>query len=87
MFNHAAPAANAYPGDPMPSCETNFLGAVICDGPIRPDGIFQRCSQSPGSYTGGQYPSYFPSTTNCQIVNAVNGPWPLPGFGPDHHIE
>ncbi|HEY9266343.1 MAG TPA: hypothetical protein VIQ11_17235, partial [Mycobacterium sp.] len=30
----AAPAANAYPGDPMPGCETQVF-ATYCDGPIR----------------------------------------------------
>jgi hypothetical protein len=36
-----APVAAAYPGDPMPGCITQ-LGSVLCDGPIRPDGTFQR---------------------------------------------
>jgi hypothetical protein len=82
----AAPAANAYPGDPMPGCVTQF-GSVLCDGPIRPDGTFQRCWSNPGSYTPGRYGGYIPPMVNCQIVD-TNQPWPMIPFGaPQHHID
>jgi hypothetical protein len=69
-----------------PGCETNLLGVVFCDGPIRLDGTFKRCWQTPASYTGGQYPVYVPSTTSCQMVD-TNQPRPtLPLGAPTHHI-
>lgn len=80
------PLANAVPGDPMPGCETNLLGGVYCDGPIRPDGTFQRCTYVAGSYIGGQYPSWVPPVTTCMIIDNSN--WPaLPPWVPNHHID
>jgi hypothetical protein len=71
----AAPTAHAYPGDPMPGCITQ-VGSVLCDGPIRPDGTFQRCWENYGiSYS-----------LNCEIVDPGQ-PWPLIPFGaPQYHI-
>lgn len=78
-----APAASAYPGDPAPACESNPLGALICDGPIRPDGSWQRCATSPGQYYGriglGQM-------TTCRVVT-IETCAPVPGLWPDHHID
>ena len=83
-----APLAHAYPGDPMPGCITDF-GSVLCDGPIRPDGTFQRCWSNPGSYfPGWGYvpPSYVPPMTNCEIVD-TNQPWPVIPLGaPQYHV-
>ena len=81
-----APIAAAYPGDPMPGCVTQ-MGSVLCDGPIRPNGTFQRCWSNPGSFVGGPYPVYNPPMRNCEIVD-TNQPWPLIPIGaPQYHID
>jgi hypothetical protein len=73
-----APVAAAYPGDPMPNCESAglFNTVLYCDGPIRPDGTWQRCWtwQPSGSASGG---------TRCQVISAGNLPF---GLQPDHHL-
>ena len=79
VFGPATPTAHAYPGDPMPGCETTPLGALICDGPIRPDGSWQRCGYKPG--VGGMWPQ-----TTCRIVTQENCRGPLDVDVPDHHI-
>jgi len=70
------PAAHAMPGDPMPGCETDFLGTTFCDGPLRVDGTFQRC---------GYPPCWANSCAQvlCGIVNPAVG-WPP--LNPQHHI-
>lgn len=81
-----APVASAYPGDPMPGCITQ-MGSILCDGPIRPDGTFQRCWSNPGSYVGGPSPAYIPPMSNCEIVD-TSQPWPVIPFGaPQHHVD
>jgi hypothetical protein len=78
-----AGAAHAYPGDPQPGCETTSLGTLICDGPIRPDGSWQRCAYKPG--LGGRYPQ--PPMTVCRVVTAETCRGPLDFDVPDHHID
>jgi hypothetical protein len=86
LAGFTAPVAHGFPGDPMPGCETNGLGGAYCDGPIRPDGTFQRCIYTSGSYIGGRWPSYLPPTTNCMIID--NNNWPaFPPWVPNHHID
>ncbi len=70
-----APAAYAYPGDPSPGCDGQVF-AMYCDGPIRPDGTFKRCTTT-----------YSPSTYVCRIIDN-NAPFPpIPLGQPDHHID
>lgn len=53
------PCARAYPGPDWTggaNCETNVMGALFCDGPIKPNGSWTRCMtyvQSP--FPGGMY--------------------------------
>ena len=70
-----APAADAYPGDPSPGCEGQVF-AKYCDGRIRPDGTFKRCTTTCS-----------PFTYVCQIIDN-NAPFPpIPLGQPDHHID
>ena len=80
-----APAAHAYPGDPMSGCEQGgwLNGTTYCDGPIRPDGMFQRCFYIPPQPNGL---SWFPATQGCRILD-TNAPDPYPPGTPQHHIE
>jgi hypothetical protein len=79
--------ANAVPGVPMGGCETQILGNVYCDGPIRMDGSFKRCLYAPGSWTGGLRGFYTPPVTNCFLIDPTQ-PWPaLPLGQPQHHID
>jgi hypothetical protein len=83
----AAPAANAYPGDPMPGCENGgmFNATLYCDGPIRPDGTWQRCATWQPNYVPpvGSAPGFYaPGGQQCRVIDAGSIP-----FGtPDHHI-
>ncbi len=79
-----APVAAAYPGDPMPNCESAglFNSVLYCDGPIRPDGTWQRCwtwQPSSGNVPG----SYSPGGQRCEVTDASKLPF---GLQPDHHI-
>jgi hypothetical protein len=78
-----APAAAAMPGDPLQGCTTYGLGGTVCDGPIRPDGTWKRCTYSPAWYgpTAGGGPQ-----TNCAIVTTGQLP-PLMGLTPPTHID
>lgn len=76
----AAPPAHAWPQPPPPGCEARFM-VSYCDGPIQPDGSWQRCFEnqqvwSPGlnTWIGG---------SNCYQVGP--GPDPLP-WTPQYHI-
>jgi len=79
-----APPATAYPGDPAAGCETQVF-AMYCDGPIRPDGTWQRCTSTAPSYTGGAYPVYVPPTYMCRVIGDPVPPLPL--GQPPHHID
>lgn len=75
--------ANAYPGDPMPGCESTLF-ATYCDGPVRPNNTFQRCWQTIGQWT---YYGGFGGGRYCNTVD-LNGPWPVVPIGaPQHHID
>lgn len=61
-------------------CETQAF-AQYCDGPIRPDGTFDRCQTA----FGQTYP-YIPTTHRCYPVDPSQ-PWPMFPLGqPQHHI-
>ena len=83
IIGFSTPKAHAYPGDPMPGCESTLF-ATYCDGPVRPDATFQRCWTTIGQWTnyggfgGGRY---------CNMVD-LKGPWPvIPVGAPQHHID
>lgn len=75
-----ATPANAWPTPPPPGCEQRTL-VSYCDGPVQPDGSWQRCFDNQplwvpetGSYVGG---------SNCYQVGP--GPDPYP-WAPQYHI-
>jgi hypothetical protein len=81
-----APAAHA---DPMgTNCETNLLGALYCDGPVRPDGSWTRCVDvSPQPVYGGPEGQWDGSTMpfhQCYDYDPAQPPFKL--GQPDHHI-
>jgi hypothetical protein len=79
-----APAANAYPGGPAARCETQVF-AMYCDGPIRPDATFQRCTTTFAQSAGPG--GIVPPTYMCRIIDN-NAPFPpIPLGQPPHHID
>nr|WP_052741308.1 hypothetical protein [Mycobacterium sp. UM_NZ2] len=84
----AAPVAVAYPGDPNPGCESGgFMNATLfCDGPIRPDGTWQRCWQWQANYVpgvGGNPGGYSPGGNMCAVISEDNI---QPAISPRYHI-
>ena len=55
---------------------------MYCDGPIRPDGTWQRCTTTYPSFGGGVY---VPQTYMCRVIGYPVPPLPL--GQPDHHID
>ncbi len=67
-------AAPAYAG-----CETQPF-ARYCDGPVRPDGTWDRCQVA-----FGQTSPYIPTTQRCNPVDPTA--WPMFPLGqPQYHI-
>ncbi|TXH20063.1 MAG: hypothetical protein E6R06_22825 [Mycobacterium sp.] len=83
VFVIPAPTGSAFPGDPMPGCETQVF-ADYCDGPIRPDGSWKRCMMARGSAAGGVY---VPPVNNCFIIPGVDQIPPTPLGQPPYHID
>lgn len=77
--------AHAVPGDPHQGCESAgmFDLTLICDGPIRPDGSWKRCSNWSPIYVPGQPGGFAPGGNMCRIV----GPGNIPFGTPAYHIE
>lgn len=78
-----APDATAVPGDPSPGCVNfgMFNSALLCDGPIREDGSWQRCSTWQQSYVPGSPGGYAPGGRKCEVVTpetSTNGFWGAP---------
>ncbi|OHV06024.1 CDGP domain-containing protein [Mycobacterium talmoniae] len=74
-----APASRA---DPGAGCENQDLGTV-CDGPIRPDNTFKRCSAVGALYIGKG--RFLPAREACWVVDLNTNP----DFGaglPPYHI-
>jgi hypothetical protein len=73
----------------MPGCETNFLGAVICDGPIRPGRHIPALLAQPGQLHRRPISVVFradhqlPNLERCQWAVAGGGIWP----GPPHRLD
>ena len=62
-------------------CETQPF-AQYCDGPIRPDGTWDRCQVA----FGQSYPNYIPTTSRCYPIDPAQ-PWPMFPLGqPQYHI-
>jgi hypothetical protein len=55
-----------------------------CDGPIQPDGTWQRCVTF--GRTGVSQPSYL-TNTNCQTLGPEQHPWGLAFTDPPTHID
>jgi hypothetical protein len=73
----AAPPASA-------GCQYGGLVISKCDGPVQPDGSWQRCATFPRT-TSGQS-SYLPDT-NCQTLGPDQHPWGLAFVDPQTHID
>lgn len=83
----AAPS-HAYPGDPSAGCESGgFMNATLyCDGPIRPNGDWQRCWQWSANFVpgiGGNPGGYSPGGRMCAVINHGNI---QPLISPQYHI-
>lgn len=69
-------------------CETQPF-AQYCDGPLRPDGTFERCQTTYGGPMYGQYgqvSGIVPGTFRCYPVNPAE-PWPMLPLGqPQRHL-
>jgi hypothetical protein len=66
-------------------CETNMLGALYCDSPIRADGTWDRCYKVEPTVNafGGVIA---PGAQKCYPVNPADG-WPVVPMGqPQYHI-
>jgi hypothetical protein len=68
-------------------CQTPLLADTYCDGPIRPDGTWERCHTSPGGpvYGGrGVVGSWLPPVNTCFQVDPSQ-PWPI--GQPQFHVD
>ncbi len=68
-------------------CETQPF-ATYCDGPVRPDGTWDRCFSSQPQLTYGQFgqaTGVVPSVGRCYPVDPNNFP-PTPLGQPQYHI-
>lgn len=66
------------------------LFAQYCDGPIQPDGTFERCqttyAQSMFGGPQGGFNGFVPGTYRCYPINPAE-PWPaLPLGQPQYHL-
>ena len=70
-------------------CEANMLGVQYCDGPIRPDGTWDRCWHSDAFATYGplgQVQTITPAMGKCFPVDPSQ-PWPpIPIAQPQYHV-
>ena len=75
----AAPPANA-------GCQYGGLAISKCDGPVQPDGTWQRCvvfSYSMGSGAS----SYLVPDRRCDLMGPDQHPWGLAFADPPTHID
>jgi hypothetical protein len=75
----AAPPASA-------GCQYGGLTVSKCDGPVQPDGTWQRCAVfgGYGGYGGGR-PYY--NSVNCQTLGPDQHPWGWAFNFPSEHID
>jgi hypothetical protein len=80
----SAPPASA-------GCQSATPADTYCDGPIAPDGTWQRCHQNAGGYRTywgrNVYGPVHPPTNRCYQVDPAQ-PWPpLPLGQPQYHVD
>ncbi|MGB9307670.1 MAG: hypothetical protein WCB92_29530 [Mycobacterium sp.] len=73
----AAPQASA-------GCQYGGLTVSKCDGPVQPDGTWQRCAVFSG-YGSGR--PYYSTNVNCQTLGPDQHPWGLAFNFPSEHID
>jgi hypothetical protein len=73
----SAPPASA-------GCQYGGLVVSKCDGPVQPDGTWQRCVVF-GSVGGG--PSYSVPDKRCDLMGPDQHPWGLAFADPPTHID
>lgn len=82
-----SPIAHADPGLPGTNCESNFLGALYCDGPVRADGTWDRCVDVGSQAITGQYGQVSGWTAPMHQCYHYDPAAPVFKLGqPDHHI-
>ncbi|MEE3067079.1 MAG: hypothetical protein VYA67_24615 [Actinomycetota bacterium] len=65
------------------------LGGVViskCDGPVQPDGTWQRCVVFPPAGGRDGSPVYV-TNTNCQMLGPDQHPWGVAFNDPPTHID
>jgi hypothetical protein len=79
---HSAPGASA-------GCQPGAPFAISkCDGPVQPDGTWQRCVTFQQTSIGlRDSPSSYLTNTNCQTVGPDQHPWGLAFVDPPTHID
>jgi hypothetical protein len=75
----AAPPASA-------GCQYGGLVISKCDGPVQPDGTWQRCVVFAHSMGGGAS-SYLVPDRRCDLMGADQHPWGLAFADPAAHID
>jgi hypothetical protein len=76
----AAPPANA-------GCQYRGVGVISkCDGPLQPDGTWQRCVAF-AQWMGGGASSYLVPDRRCDLVGPDQHPWGLAFADPPTHID
>ena len=69
-------------------CQYGGLVASKCDGPVQPDGTWQRCVTFQQTSIGlRDSPSSYLTNTNCQTVGPDQHPWGLAFVDPPTHID
>ena len=76
----AAPPANA-------GCQYGGLGVISkCDGPVQPDGTWQRCVTTQVPSFDRSYPGFY-RQTSCQMMGPDQNPLGFAYFDPLTHID
>ncbi|HEY2501405.1 MAG TPA: hypothetical protein VGI68_08270 [Mycobacterium sp.] len=75
----AAPPAGA-------GCQYGGLVISKCDGPVQPDGTWQRCAVFAHSMGGGAS-SYLVPDRRCDLMGPDQHPWSLAFADPATHID
>lgn len=75
----AAPPAGA-------GCQFGGIALSKCDGPVQPDGTWQRCVVFPPAGGRDGSPVYVAST-NCQTLGPDQHPWGFAFNDPPTHID
>jgi hypothetical protein len=74
----AAPPASA-------GCQHGGITVSKCDGPVQPDGTWQRCAVF-SEYGSGRL-SYYSTNLNCQTLGPDQHPWGWAFNFPSEHID